>query len=309
MIDAKTASAAHTPSKLKLPLIDIIPPSPNPQSDFEFMATHGFLIKRGLIEEALIDELRNWTVSHFAQPDLPAYDRIQDAYKQSEPVRRLAIHPAVLSLLEDLYGRRAIPFQTLNFPRGTQQETHSDAFHFSSWPQRWMCGVWVALEDVSELNGPLHYYPGSHRLPILDTHDTSASGNQYAHYQEAIQELIAIAGLQKQRFLPRKGDCLIWAANLLHGGDPIRDPQSSRLSQVSHYYFEGCDFFTPRLSDLAAGSIHFRDQIVDIATGTRVPPNHPDSASKRLSVASAALARQAARVKRRLRNVVRRQSE
>ena len=31
-----------------------------------------------------------------------------------------------------------------------------------------MCGVWVALEDITEDNGPLHYYPGSHRLPDYD---------------------------------------------------------------------------------------------------------------------------------------------
>jgi ectoine hydroxylase-related dioxygenase (phytanoyl-CoA dioxygenase family) len=30
-----------------------------------------------------------------------------------------------------------------------------------------MCGVWVALEDMSEGAGPLEYYPGSHKWPIL----------------------------------------------------------------------------------------------------------------------------------------------
>jgi ectoine hydroxylase-related dioxygenase (phytanoyl-CoA dioxygenase family) len=28
-----------------------------------------------------------------------------------------------------------------------------------------MCGVWVALEDIDMGNGPLIYYPGSHRVP------------------------------------------------------------------------------------------------------------------------------------------------
>jgi ectoine hydroxylase-related dioxygenase (phytanoyl-CoA dioxygenase family) len=30
-----------------------------------------------------------------------------------------------------------------------------------------MCGVWIALEDVDERNGPLVYLPGSHKLPEL----------------------------------------------------------------------------------------------------------------------------------------------
>ena len=259
---------------LQLPLIDIMPPSLNPQNDLEYMATKGYLVKSGLIEESLIEEVRNWTRSRFSQTDIHDTNRVQDAFKESQSVFNLATHPMVLSLLEELYGRRPIPFQTLNFPRGTQQGTHSDAFHFNCWPQRWMCGVWVALEDVNEFNGPLHYYPGSHRLPILDAHDSSALNNQYCNYEIAVQELITIAGLKKETFLPRKGDCLIWAANLLHGGDPILDQRSSRLSQVSHYYFDGCDFFTPRSSDFAISDIYFRDEVLDISTGSMIYSRH-----------------------------------
>lgn len=264
----------QAPSTLQLPLIDLVPPSAQPKTDFEFMAAKGYLIKHGLFEEALIDEVREWTKARFCQPDLQDQSRIQDAFKETECVSRLATHPKVLALLVELYGRRPIPFQTLNFPRGTQQATHSDAFHFNSWPQRWMCGVWVALEDVTEANGPLHYYPGSHRLPVLDANDTSATQQRMDNYKMAIQELIAITGLTKERFLPRKGDCLVWAANLLHGGDPIGDPQSSRYSQVSHYYFEGCDFFTPRESDVAVADIFFRDEILDVSTGRLIHTRH-----------------------------------
>ena len=32
-------------------------------------------------------------------------------------------------------------------------------------PEGFMCGVWVALEDMDMDNGPLVYYPGSHQLP------------------------------------------------------------------------------------------------------------------------------------------------
>src|SRR5262245_27168858 len=93
--------------------------------------------------------------------------RVQDAWKISAEVRRLAVNARVQALLSRLYGRRAFPFQTLNFPVGTQQHYHTDSVHFSSVPERFMCGVWVALEDISEDSGPLVYYPGSHRLPIF----------------------------------------------------------------------------------------------------------------------------------------------
>ena len=80
-------------------------------------------------------------------------------------VRRLATAPRILELL---CGRGPIPFQTLNFWRGSQQATHSDAYHFHSLPTHFVAGVWVAFEDVDDGNGPLHYYPGSHRLPDYD---------------------------------------------------------------------------------------------------------------------------------------------
>jgi hypothetical protein len=41
---------------------------------------------------------------------------------------------------------------------------------------------------------------------------------------------------------------VIWAANLLHGGSLQRNKQRSRHSQVTHYFFEGCKYYTPILS-------------------------------------------------------------
>ena len=56
--------------------------------------------------------------------------------------------PEVVDLLTFLYGRRPVPFQTLDFCTGTHQELHSDEFHFDSLPPRFMCGVWIALEPI-----------------------------------------------------------------------------------------------------------------------------------------------------------------
>ena len=42
-------------------------------------------------------------------------------------------------------------------------------------------------------------------------------------------------GLELESFLPKKGDALIWSADLAHGGAPITDPALSRRSFVCHY--------------------------------------------------------------------------
>lgn len=203
--------------------------------------------------------------------------RAQDAWQKVPEVRQIACNPDMLRLLAELYGRRAFPFQTLNFPVGTQQHFHTDSVHFSSCPERFMCGVWVALEDIDSNNGPLVYYPGSHALPIFTNEqigiNPDTQGNLYAHYpayEKAWEDIVEALQLKPVYFHAKKGQALIWAANLLHGGAAQKDMKRTRYSQVTHYYFENCCYYTPMGSVPFLGPIQFRD-IVDISTGRHVP--------------------------------------
>lgn len=199
--------------------------------------------------------------------------RIQDAWQLNDSVRRIATDPDILALLSRLYGRAAFPFQTLNFPVGTQQDIHSDSTHFSSVPERFMCGVWLAFEDVGNDNGALEYYPGSHKLPIYTNEHIGAcaavSEYKTAHYSKFLElwrQLAELHGLRKETFHAKKGQALIWSANLLHGGSAHRDPERTRWSQVTHYYFDGCCYYTPVSSDPFFGSIHYR-HLANVASG------------------------------------------
>jgi hypothetical protein len=202
--------------------------------------------------------------------------RIENAWRTNQAVRQLATHPQVLETLRHLYGREAFPFQTLNFDRGTQQATHSDTIHFDSDPQGFMGGVWIALEDIDAGNGPLHYYPGSHMLPqatLADFGVKSLEGhNPYdlyrTVYEPGIAGIVADHRLEPREAHLRKGQALIWSANLLHGGQPILEPGRTRHSQVTHYYFEGCSYHTPLLSDSVKGK--HRRYPVDIRTGRNI---------------------------------------
>jgi hypothetical protein len=205
--------------------------------------------------------------------------RAQDAWRTSESVRRLACNPVMLELLGRLYGRRAWPFQTLNFPVGTQQHYHTDSIHFSSVPERFMCGVWVALEDIGEDNGPLVYYPGSHKWPIYTSEHIGQSLTDkgrtptQAIFEPAWRALVEASGIAPRHFTAKKGQALIWAANLMHGGSPQKDASLTRWSQVTHYYFDDCSYYTPLLSDPPMGRIDFRE-LTDISTGQKVPQRY-----------------------------------
>ena len=194
------------------------------------------------------------------------WQRIMDAWRISDSARAMALEPNVLSLLEGLYDRKPRAFQTLNFPVGTQQPAHSDSMFFSADPPRFMCGVWVALEDMDMENGPLVYYPGSHKLPTpsldlvereIGEHIDSSSfkgvdelrrerNRQYSIY---CRHLIETKGLERAYGTIRKGQAVIWSSNLLHGGSPQADPSRTRHSQVSHYLFEDVRLHRPSWSE------------------------------------------------------------
>ncbi len=90
-----------------------------------------------------------------------------------------------------------------------------------------MCGVWVDLEDMDMDNGPLIYFPGSHKLPELRMQDAGLPGSSdhYPEYEKMIAEQIGRHRLQPE-YMSR-----------------------TRHSQVTHYFFEGCRYWTPMLSD------------------------------------------------------------
>jgi len=129
---------------------------------------------------------------------------------------------------------------------GSEQRTHSDSIHMTTYPAGGLLGVWIALDDISESNGPLHYYAGSHKLPYYMNADYNNEGSRwligdksYTAYEEMIDRKINDIGLPKKIFTASKGDLLVWHANLFHGGEPHTDKNKTRKSMVLHYFKKG----------------------------------------------------------------------
>jgi len=234
-------------------------------SDF---AQHGYVIIDPEIPGELLDDAVREMTPFFRDNYEPYYSdrtRIQDGWTFLEPVRQIAIAPKILEVLRILYQREPVPFQTINFRVGSQQRTHSDTVHFSSIPHGFMCGAWVALEDVDARNGPLHYYPASQHLPIYDLHDIGIAASfqqkpydNYGLYEDFVEALMKAEQYDRREIKVSRGECLIWAANLFHGGSPIVDEARTRHTQVTHYYFDGCLYYTPLLSDPGLGRLQTR---------------------------------------------------
>ena len=165
----------------------------------------------------------------------------------------------IFSTLKFLYQKEPLPFSTINFIRGSNQPLHSDTIHFNTIPNLWMVGVWVALEDSKKTNGALRIIPGSHKWGIYDyshlklSHPDKIEDGEavnYRQYEDFIRQLIKAHGAEEYVAELKKGQALIWASNLLHGGIPIVDEKSTRKSQAIHYFFEGCEkYFHPMFSE------------------------------------------------------------
>lgn len=172
--------------------------------------------------------------------------KIMFAFHQSPLISSIGTEPDLLELLAVLLDGEAVLFQSMNFMYGSELATHSDSFHMTTYPLGGLLGVWIALEDVTDENGPLHYYPGSHRLPYYMNADYDNEGSyymtgakSYAAYEEMMAAKIRELGLQKQVWRPKKGDMMIWHANLFHGGEPLLNKASTRKSMVLHYFKKG----------------------------------------------------------------------
>ena len=205
--------------------------------------------------------------------------RIQDAWRFNADVKAIACNTMVLELLSQVYGRKAFPFQTLNFPVGTQQPLHTDAVHFSSMPSGYMCGVWLAMEDIELEAGPLRYISGSHKWPMVTNAHIGRRGfgseeaSAQMPFHNAWTTLIEANEAVEEIFLAKRGQALIWTANLLHGGSPQLNDRATRWSQVTHYFFDDCIYYTPAFSDEPLGRLALRSPL-DVRTGSERPSSY-----------------------------------
>ena len=208
---------------------------------------NGFAIIENFISKDKIEQI-NQEIDRLIQSKELKFkynNKIMFAFKKIPILKNIASDGRLIELLSSLLSDHAKLFQSINFITGSEQETHSDSIHMTTFPLGGLLGVWVALEDIALDNGPLHYYPGSHKLPYYLNKDYDNEGNfflignkNYTAYEKMIKEKIEEFPLNKKVFTAKAGDMLIWHANLFHGGEKHLNKQKTRKSVVFHYYAE-----------------------------------------------------------------------
>lgn len=173
--------------------------------------------------------------------ELGVGDRIIDLYAISEAARAAVFTPRVAELLRAAFAEPAIAIQSLYFEYGSQQSMHQDTAYVVSRRPMGLAAIWIALEDVAPGTGELCYYPGGHRFPHFlfggeRKHWIQSKDGQAEHqaFFKHLHDCAAERGIQVETFLPRKGDVLVWHADLPHGGSRINQ-MHTRRSLVLHF--------------------------------------------------------------------------
>jgi phytanoyl-CoA hydroxylase len=170
------------------------------------------------------------------------YDRVakvSDLHYYFPNAHELIFPSVVRRFLDTIYERPPVVFQTMTMRKGSEETLHTDTGPLTLTEPMALAAAWLALEDVHPDAGALQFVPGSHALPeVLNNGTTKGHNGDMGAYYIVLQKILKMCeerNMKTEYFMAKKGDVLIWAADLMHGGAPINNPAQTRKSLVSHF--------------------------------------------------------------------------
>jgi phytanoyl-CoA hydroxylase len=168
--------------------------------------------------------------------------KLLDPHSYNKFARDIIFHQSITEFTDLLWASPILCFQTLHFEVGSTQQIHQDTAYVVLSNPLDLCAAWIALEDISEGSGELIYYPGSHRFEdfLYSNHfkhwSIERDGNDlHTHHLHWLNMEATKRNIPKKSFIAKKGDVLIWHADLAHGGSPIIKEHVTRRSLVAHF--------------------------------------------------------------------------
>jgi len=136
--------------------------------------------------------------------------------------RDLGNDPRVLGIVEELLGSEAVlaAVETFNKPalQGTAVPPHQDNAYFCQEPAD-MLTVWVAIDETTESNGPVHYVSDS-KAELLPHKGSGIPGNSMVLVDPPIYDTTRVTvGLLQP------GDAMVHDCQTVHWSEPNRTEQ------------------------------------------------------------------------------------
>ena len=222
----------------------------------------GYLVRRGLVPQELIDELnqrffdvadgkvdaapgmqvaRNVEVAKgLVTPETPALGISKMNFVMSDDVmKRFAEQPSLLDQVQDLIGGDLIAMNSmyLNKPPNVdgRHPLHQDLLYFPFRPADQIVGVWTALEDIPREKGCLVVVPGSHKGELRE-HD-------YPDWEHKNFLFVGIDGaqeLERVHLEMKAGDTVFFHPLTIHGSG-LNKTQGYRRAIAVHFANANCE--------------------------------------------------------------------
>ena len=172
--------------------------------------------------------------------------RLQRMHVKYDSFWDVTTYPKTQQVVDTLMQAPSTVCQVIGFINGTQQAPHQDSIHLSVFPRGYMCGAWLALEDVQADSGELIIYPGSHRWdPVMmcDAGIAKVHGGQWSEFAGTVEakwrQMAEESGVKPLVYRPKRGSLLIWHERLMHGGSRRLNKSLTRKSCVTHHFAQG----------------------------------------------------------------------
>ncbi len=153
------------------------------------------------------------------------------AHLYNEACRRLGRHPRLIGPIEQLLGGKVYMHQfKINAKAafdGDVWQWHQD---YGTWarddlmPEPHAMNIALALDDVTEFNGPLWFIPRSHKRGVLDAgHDLATTSYPlWTLDHETVAKLCNANGIYSAK--SKAGTVLLFHCNLVHASPPNISP-------------------------------------------------------------------------------------
>jgi len=164
--------------------------------------------------------------------------KLNDLYLESSKIREVILDETLCGMLSELLTGTPLVCNSLNFEYGSEQDKHIDSFYMTPRIRNRLAATWIALDSIGEDNGPVRYYPGSHKIPVFSHFEDQSKSIEEGmlEFQNFMEEELEQREIKPVSFTAEPGDVLIWHAQLLHGGAPMINKELTRKSLVTHYF-------------------------------------------------------------------------
>ena len=168
--------------------------------------------------------------------------KINQLFTESAAVRLGTYAPAVIKTLGGLLGEAPVAINSLNFVYGSQQPAHVDSWYMPPPKGAGLAVSSLYLDEMNDRNGPLFYYPGSHRIePYRFSHGRwDAVADEMDACRAYFERELERRGISRVLVHAKPGDVVFWHCHLLHGGAPIVSLSATRRALVTHYWGQSC---------------------------------------------------------------------